>query len=269
MQFLLLTRVATVVFLLALLHRYDQALLEPLSNAVAILHEWGHAIGASLTGGTVEGYSISPDVESLFACTRGGVAWIILLMGNIVSWGLAWVFVWLGCKGNGQFRPILLIFAATLWLLTKLIADDRILDSDLILIYLLIFAVMGWLIPNWTAALLIVFGFMNLGFVVVDVLRGGILSDFERFSKLLPIVPMVIWKALLLVPTGYIGLQLFMQVMATRVPWESGQRFWNSWDTDKAILFVSILPEMVVFAFDQAFNWAVRMIESLFDFRKR
>jgi Peptidase M50B-like len=269
MQYLLFVRVATVAFIFVLLYRYDPALLEPFSNAAAVLHEWGHAIGASISGGTVEGYSISPDVESLFACTRGGAMWLTLLMGNIMSWILAYAFVGLGCKGDGKFRPIMLLFGAALWILTKLFDDNRVLDSDLVLMYLLVFAVVAWLIPNWTGAILIVFGFMNLGLILVDILRGGIMSDVERFSKLLPIIPMLIWKVLLLTPTVFIGFQLFMQVMATRVRWDSGLKLWKNWDTDKTILFITLLPEMLFFAFEQAFDWVVAVLSSLFDFRKK
>jgi len=63
---------------------FGALLLYPITILVAFLHEFGHALGAILTGGAVEGIQISAD-GSGYTKTRGGSPGIILMGGYLGS----------------------------------------------------------------------------------------------------------------------------------------------------------------------------------------
>ncbi len=59
-------------------------LLYPVTMLVTFLHEFGHALGAIVTGGSVEGLQFNSD-GSGYSATRGGNPGIVLMGGYLGS----------------------------------------------------------------------------------------------------------------------------------------------------------------------------------------
>lgn len=77
------------LFLLSLV-MWDSVLVFPFKILTVFFHELSHGIAAVVTGGSVEGISLSTD-QSGFCITRGGSLWLILTAGYLgsLAWGSA------------------------------------------------------------------------------------------------------------------------------------------------------------------------------------
>ena len=104
MRYLLLIRVLTIGAIYVLLGKFDNAIIGPLSTFVTILHEMGHSAGAFLSGGNSVGYTLTEDSTRIYACTKGGSAFLTVLGGNLFSLAAAWLFVWLGRNRSEERR---------------------------------------------------------------------------------------------------------------------------------------------------------------------
>jgi Peptidase M50B-like len=269
MKFLLLVRVATIAVIYVLIGKFDGAIIAPLSTFVTILHELGHSAGAFVSGGNSVGYTLSEDSPHIYACTKGGSAWLTVLCGNLFSFAAAWVFIWLGKNGERQLNPILILLGFLMFFTTRLFDDPEILAMPIVVIYL---ALLGFFIltqSSWSGAFLIFFGFLNLLFVFNDAMDGGILSDVSRYGKLWDYLPQPIWKFFWLGATAFLGYNLITDIAAAKVEWSSGRRFFKNLDGDKIILFLEILPNLIVFGLDQLLEFLVVQFSRIFDFRKR
>jgi Peptidase M50B-like len=268
MKNLLTIRVLTVAVLFLFINQLYGELLAPLSIFASILHELGHSVGAILSGGEVSGFTLSPDCPCLYACTRGGSPFLILLGGNLFSIGAAFLFVYVGriISKIPQFVISTLIFLSLLMLLTvKMIDDENILSNVQVGIYVLIFVIFMLLRSGWAGTFLIVFGFLNLILIVKDIMMGGILSDISRYERqfpyVMPIVFIVLWLTVLL----YVSFVLLLQISETKVNWIEGKRFFNNLDFNKILLFISISPNMIGFAFDQLMEFLVIEFTAIID----
>jgi hypothetical protein len=229
----------------------------------------GHSIGAVVSGGEVSGMTLAPDCPCLYACTRGGSAFLTLIGGNIFSILAAFLFVHLGrilSKINEYIFPTYVIMGVLMFLTVRLVGDERILSIWMVVIYYLLFIFFILTQTGWAGAFLIVFGFLNLVGMVKDIMTGGILSDISRYSHLLANPKSAalftsIWFGII----AYIGFVLLNQVARTKVDWIEGKRFLRDLDVDKILLFLSILPNLIGFAFDQLLEFILVEFKGVFD----
>jgi Peptidase M50B-like len=277
MKYLLLVRVATIAVIYILLRKFDPVLTDPLSTFATILHELGHSTGAFLSGGSSLGYNLTEDSTHLFACTKGGSTWMTLFGGNLFSLGAAYVFVWLGRNGGNKLAPILILLGILMFFTTRLFDDSEVLPMPIVAIYL---ALLGFFIltqSEWSGAFLIFFGFINLFFIYFDATTNGVLSDVARFTKLTEYpqysqylrIPQQIWMYAWFAVSAFLGYNLFIDVATTQVEWASGRRFFRHLDTNKILLFLEILPELIVYKVNQLLEFLVVQFSRIFDFRKR
>lgn len=268
MKNLLTIRVLTVAVLFLFINKLNDALLAPLSIFASILHELGHSVGAVMSGGEVSGFTLAPDCPCLYACTRGGSPFLILLGGNMFSISAAFLFVYIGriVSKMPEFILSTLIFMSLLMFLTvKLIDDENILSNTQVGIYVLLFVIFMLLKSGWAGTFLIVFGFLNLIHIVKDIMTSGVLSDISRYEHLFPFIPTLWLVVLWLGIVGYVSFVLLFQISETKVKWIEGKRFFNNLDFDKILLFLSILPNMAGFAFDQLMEFLVIEFTAIFN----
>ena len=269
MKFLLLIRVATIAVIYMLIGKFDAAIIDPLSTFATILHELGHSAGAFVSGGQSVGYTLTEDSPHIYACTKGGAAWLTVFGGNLFSFGAAWVFVWLGKNGDRQLSPVLIFVGFLMFFTTRLFDDSDILPMPIVVMYL---ALLGFFIltqSEWSGAFLIFFGALNLAFVFNDTMTGGVLSDISRYAKLWDYLPEQIWKFAWLGATAFLSYNLAADVAEAKVEWSSGRRFFKNLDLDKIALFIEILPNLIVFGLDQLLEFCVVQFSRIVDFRKR
>jgi hypothetical protein len=74
---------------------YGRMILYPITLLVTFLHEFGHALGALITGGEVMSIQINPDGSGV-TMTRGGSRAVILMGGYIGSAILGNLLFYLG-----------------------------------------------------------------------------------------------------------------------------------------------------------------------------
>lgn len=268
MKNLLTIRVLTVAVLFLFINKLYGEFLAPLSIFASILHELGHSVGAILSNGEVSGFTLAPDCPCLYACTRGGSPFLILLGGNIFSISAAFLFVYIGriISKMPEFVISTLITLSILMLLTvKMIDDEMILSNTQVGIYVLIFIIFMLLRSGWAGTVLIVFGFFNLILIVKDIMVRGILSDISRYEHLFPSVPSIFFGTLWLIILLYVSFVLLLQISETKVSWIEGKRFFNNLDFEKILLFISISPNMVGFAFDQLMEFLVIEFTAVFN----
>ena len=269
MRYLLLIRVLTIGVIYVLLGKFDSAIIAPLSTFATILHEMGHSAGAFVSGGNSVGYTLTEDSTRIYACTKGGSALLTVLGGNLFSLAAAWLFVWLGRNGERQLNPILIILGVLMFFVTRLFNDDEILPMAMVALHLLLLTFFILTQSSWAGAFLIFFGGLNLFFIFNDVLTGGVLSDVSRYAKLFGYFPEPIWKFFWLGATAFLSYNLLTNVASAKVQWASGGRFFKNLDLEKVFLFIEILPNLIVYAFDQLLESLVVQFSRIFDFRKR
>ncbi|MFN0036415.1 MAG: M50 family metallopeptidase [Saprospiraceae bacterium] len=90
---------------------FGALMLYPVTMLVTFLHEFGHALGAVLTGGSVEGLQINSD-GSGYTSTRGGSPGIILMGGYLGSALLGNVLFRIGARHHRLTQGTLLVLAA-------------------------------------------------------------------------------------------------------------------------------------------------------------
>ncbi|HOT28262.1 MAG TPA: M50 family metallopeptidase [Candidatus Ozemobacteraceae bacterium] len=81
--------IPVVLFVLSLVF-WDSILVFPFKILTVFFHELSHGLAAVVTGGSIEGISLSTD-QSGFCITRGGSRWLVLTAGYLGSllWGAA------------------------------------------------------------------------------------------------------------------------------------------------------------------------------------
>ena len=269
MRYLLIIRVVTIAVIYLLLKKFDPAITDPLSTFATILHELGHSVGAFVSGGNSLGYTLTEDSTHIFACTKGGSAWMTVFGGNLFTLGAAWLFVWLGRNGERQFAPILILLGILMFFTTRLFDDSEILAMPIIAIYLALFLLFILTQSDWAGAFLIFFGFINLFFIFSDATSNGVLSDVNRFAKLSAYIPQQIWLFFWLGAAALLAYNFVTDIAATKVEWTSGNRFFKNLDMDKILLFLEILPNLIIYKGNELLEFLVVQFTRIFDFRKR
>ena len=268
MKYLLFIRVLTIAVVYLFVNKLNEDFTAPLSIFASIIHELGHTVGALLSGGEVEGFTLAPDCPCLYACTKGGSPVMTLLGGNAMSILVAYFLVYMGriISKIPQYIFITYLLCALLMFLTvRLIGDDRIISIWMVTIYFLVFLYFILAQSGWAGAFMIFFGFFNLMIILKDIFAEGILSDISRYTRFISFVPHKIWVSIWFGTVGYIAYNLINQISETKVEWIEGKRFFKNTDFDKIILFFSILPNMIGFAFDQLTEFLLIEFKAVFD----
>ena len=268
MKNLLTIRVVTIALFYLFVNKLTDALIAPLSIMTSILHEVGHAAGAIISGGEVFGYTLAPDCPCLYACTSGGSPFIILLGGNLFTISSTFFFVYLGrilSKIPKYIIPTFIFLTLLMFVTVKLIDNSEILSNTHVGIYALIFIIFMLLRSGWSGSFLIFFGFLNLLLIVKDTMNGGVLSDISRYTRMTAYMHPIIWISLWLGTVGYVSFVLLVQISQTKVNWIEGKKFFNNLDFEKILLFLSISPNLIGFAFDQLLELLVIEFTAIYD----
>ena len=182
-------------------------ILYPITRLVTFLHEFGHAIGAVITGGSVEGIQINND-GSGFTTTRGGSRAIILMGGYIGSAIIGNLLVFIGAryeKWSGYTIKLLAITMA----LTGLFWFNSIYTTGI----LLLFAFVLWLISAKTSfdrEILMFLGLASLLYIIQD-FRIGPSSDLAAYAKTIPVLPATGWMYV------WLGIVVLLSLINLRV----------------------------------------------------
>lgn len=166
-----------------------RTILYPINLLVTYLHEFGHALGAILTGGSVQSLQISED-GSGFTRTVGGSRGVILMGGYIGSAVLGNLLFFIGAR-KPKVAHITLYVLASLMLLSAVIWFNSFFTTGL----LIVFALVLYFIASKTsfeAEVLMFLGLASIIYIVQD-FNVGPSSDLKAYADLFIFIPSVVW----------------------------------------------------------------------------
>jgi hypothetical protein len=188
--------VAMVYFLLRFMGGgFGQTILYPITLLVTFLHEFGHAFGAAITGGSVKGMQINTD-GSGFTKTLGGSPAVILMGGYIGSAIFGNILFYIGAKLPNYHRVTmvflggLMVFAGVVWY-----------ESMVSTLILIVFGVVLYFIARhaeWPGWALMFFGVASILYIIQD-FNYGPSSDLMQFEEKVGFFPADIWKYIWLI----------------------------------------------------------------------
>ncbi|MEL6923842.1 MAG: M50 family metallopeptidase [Bacteroidota bacterium] len=164
-------------------------ILYPITLLVTFLHEFGHALGALITGGSVNRVQISQD-GSGFTETVGGARAVILMGGYLGSAILGNLLFYLGAKKE-KSSEIVLYILAILMLFTGIIWFNSIFTT----VVLIVFAVVLFFIANKTSfsrEVLMFLGLATIIYIIQD-FNVGPRSDLQKYAELFVVIPSTVW----------------------------------------------------------------------------
>lgn len=186
--------------------------LYPVTLLVTFLHEFGHALGALLTGGTVEGLQINPD-GSGYTITRGGSQGVVLMGGYLGSAVLGNLLFYIGARKR-QRAQTALIALAVLMALAGLVWFESFVSTGL----LLGFAVVLYFIAtktDWEQDMLMFLGLAAVLYIIQD-FNVGPKSDLAMYEQVVGILPAEFWMFVWLGLAGFLFYLNLRRIFSSR-----------------------------------------------------
>lgn len=184
-------------------------LLYPVTLLVTFLHEFGHGLGAVLTGGTVEGMQVNAD-GSGFTITRGGSRSMVLMGGYLGSVILGNLLLLIGARYPRLTHHTLLVLAG-LMVLAGLLWFQSLTSTLLLWGFGL---TLGWLSyrTRWGREILIFLGLAAVFYIIQD-FNVGPQSDLRMYEQVVGVFPATIWMFIWLFLAVVISWWNFRQVL--------------------------------------------------------
>ena len=183
--------IAIVYFLLRFMGgSFGQIILYPITLLVTFLHEFGHALGAGLTGGSIKGMTINTNGSGV-TTTLGGNQAITLLGGYIGSAIFGNLLFYIGARLD-KYHRITLVFLGGLMAFAGIFWYESWHTTLILLAY----GVGLYFIARhaeWVSWALMFFGIASTLYIIQD-FNFGPSSDLAQFESVVGIFPASIWQ---------------------------------------------------------------------------
>ena len=169
---------------------YGRTILYPIRMLVTFLHEFGHAFGALITGGSVANLEIRPDGSGV-CWTAGGSRAIILMGGYIGSAIFGNLLFYIGTRENHAIAKTTTYMLSGIMVAVGIFWFSSLFTTGM----LFLFALVLFLIASKTAFdsdVMLFFGLASILYIIQD-FNVGPSSDLEQYAKLFVIVPAFMW----------------------------------------------------------------------------
>lgn len=203
-QFWVIFWLTIIYFLLKYIIPYGDIIIYPVSLFVTFLHEFGHAVWALITWGSVVEVQINSD-GSWLATTKGWWRIIILLWWYVGSaiFGNILLYIWCREDQRRLLKKRSITSESTLYVIAGIILLVGIFwFSSLLSLLILIW--LSWVLvflaykTNYDWLVLQFLGIMSLLYIIED-FNVGPSSDLSKFSEIFVIIPQSIWMILWLI----------------------------------------------------------------------
>ncbi len=174
---------------------FGQLVLYPVALLVAFLHEFGHALGAIVTGGDVVSLQISPD-GSGYTTTRGGSPGLILMGGYVGSAVLGNLLFRIGVKYKRFTQTTLLLLAGIMALVGIFWFESLVSTAILFAFALILFGIVRR--TTWEQDVLMFLGLATVLYILQD-FRVGPGSDLAQYERVVGLFPSQVWMYIWLV----------------------------------------------------------------------
>lgn len=181
-------------------------ILTPIRLLVTYLHEFGHAFGALITGGSVLNLQVNPDGSGL-TTSQGGNVPIILMGGYIGSAFFGNLLFYIGTRNNNNVAKITTYILAGTMLIAALLWFSSPFTTGLLVAFALAFI----LIARYTefdSDILMFLGLASILYIIQD-FNVGPTSDLEHYAREFKIIPANVWMYIWL---GLVLIMLFYNV---------------------------------------------------------
>jgi Peptidase M50B-like len=168
--------------------------LYPVTLLVTFLHEFGHAIGALITGGKVVGIEINMDGSGKTTSIPGSLP-IIMMGGYLGSAIFGNLLFYIGAKRSSWAQPTL-VFLAGLMVFSAIVWRENMVSSGI----LIVFAAILFFIAHktsWDKDVLMFLGLAAILYIIED-FNVGPSSDLAQFEAVVggsQTVWMYVWLA--------------------------------------------------------------------------
>ncbi len=170
-------------------------ILYPINLLVTFLHEFGHALGALITGGEVASLQINSDGSGL-CWTRGGNRAIILMGGYIGSAILGNILFYTGAKAPSLARFAMILLSISM-IFSGLFWYNTMFTTGLLLIFAVAFIALAW-ITDWSGDIIMFLGLASIIHIIED-FNVGPTSDLKQYAELFHVIPSSVWMYIWLI----------------------------------------------------------------------
>ncbi len=177
---------------------FGNFVLYPVTLLVTFLHEFGHALGAILTGGTVESMQINPN-GSGYTVTRGGSPSVVVMGGYLGSALLGNVLFRIGARHRALTQTSL-ITLAFLMALAGIIWFETFSSTALLFAFAALLFVVARK-TTWDQDVLMFLGLAAVLYIIQD-FRVGPKSDLVLYERTMGIFSMHTWMYIWLIIAG-------------------------------------------------------------------
>lgn len=186
--------------------------LYPVTLLVTFLHELGHALGALLTGGAVDGMQINAD-GSGYTITRGGNQGVVLMGGYLGSALLGNFLFRIGARHRQITQQALLVLAG-LMLLAGLVWFESFASTGLLWGFGLLLGFVA-LKTKWDQDVLMFLGLAAVLYIIQD-FNVGPKSDLAMYGQVVGFFPSQIWMYIWLSIAGLLFFWNLQSVFSRR-----------------------------------------------------
>lgn len=163
--------------------------LYPITLLVTFLHELGHAIGAVITGGSVNALQVNSD-GSGFTETVGGWRSVVLMGGYLGSAILGNLLFYLGAKTEKTADIVLyilaglMVFSGFFWF-NSVFTTGVLIGFAVALVFIAAMTSLG-------SEVLMFLGLATTVYIIQD-FNVGPSSDLNRYAELFVVIPSSVW----------------------------------------------------------------------------
>ncbi len=180
-------------------------ILYPIRLLVTFLHEFGHALGALVTGGTVLDVQINSD-GSGFTRSMGGIPSIILMGGYLGSAIFGNILFLIGSRARSFVKPFILLLG-TAMLVTAFVWFNSFFTTAVLIGFALVFFFIA-LKTKIGGEVIMFLGLACILYIIQD-FNVGPASDLAQYAKIMKILPAQIWMYIwLLIALFFTALNL-------------------------------------------------------------
>ena len=182
-------------------------ILYPFTLLVTYLHEFGHALGAILTGGKVNALQINSD-GSGYTETVGGSRAVILMGGYIGSALLGNLLFYIGAR-KPRLSQFTINVLASLMIISAVIWFNSLFTT----IILITFGLVLYFLANRTRfdqEILMFLGLASIIYIVQD-FNVGPKSDLDNYANLFVFIPAAMWMYI------WLGIVLLLCFLNLRI----------------------------------------------------
>ena len=170
-------------------------IMYPIRLLVTFLHEFGHALGALLTGGSVENVQINPD-GSGFTKTMGGSRSVILMGGYLGSTLLGNLLLLIGARGKGLVKPFSILLALAM-IATGLFWFNSLFTTGTLILFAGVIIFLS-LRTKFVKDVILFLGMASIIYIIQD-FNVGPSSDLQHYSEVVGLFPPNVWMYVWLV----------------------------------------------------------------------